>query len=86
MKAEFDGLCLKWSSGLTWIFLAPKLAGYSNEYIQQTVRHELAHAFSVEHLERIFGQDATLNVVGQKAARVVAAQAKGRLRQIVCAE
>ena len=48
--------------------------------------HQLAYAFAVEHLERIVGENLPVDVCRQKAARVIAAQAKRRLRQIIRAE
>ena len=35
--------------------------------------HELTHAISIEHLERIVSHDLSFDVVREKAARVVAA-------------
>ena len=48
--------------------------------------HQLPHAFAIEHLKRIVRQDLSFDVVRQETARVVAAQSKRSLRQIVCAE
>ena len=48
--------------------------------------HQLAHAFAIEHLKRIVGKDFAIDISRQKAARIVAAQTKSRLRQIVSAE
>src|SRR5687767_15195667 len=51
-----------------------------------TEAHQLAHAVAVENLKRIVFNDLALDVVGQKAARIVAAQSERRLRQVVSAE
>src|SRR5215207_1311212 len=52
-----------------------------------TLRHreadQLAHAGLVEHLERVVGEDAAVDVARQKAPGVVAAQAERRLREVV---
>src|SRR5207244_712443 len=45
--------------------------------------HQLAHAVAVQHLKRIFGHDLVLDVSWQKSARVVAAEAKCCLREVV---
>src|SRR5688500_20335865 len=47
---------------------------------------QLAHAVAIAHLERIVLDDLALDIVRQTAARIVAAQAKRRLSEIVCAE
>src|SRR5213594_1683090 len=48
--------------------------------------HQLAYAFAVEHLEGIVGKNLPVYIRRQEAARVIAAQAKSGLRQIVGAE
>src|SRR5260221_10972300 len=45
-------------------------------------RNQLADAARVERLERVALQDFLLDVLRQEAARVVAAVAKGHLRQV----
>lgn len=47
---------------------------------------QLAHAVAIENLKRIVFNDLAFDVIGQKAARIVAAQAERRLRQVVSAE
>src|SRR5205814_5780543 len=48
--------------------------------------HQLADALSVQYLEGIIGKNFPIDIAGEKAARVIAAQTKSRLGQIVCAE
>jgi hypothetical protein len=47
---------------------------------------QLAHALGIEHLEGIVGQQPQIDVLRQEAARIVAAEAEGGLREIVGAE
>ena len=47
---------------------------------------ELPDAGTIQHLERVGGEDPLFNVEGQEAPGVVAAEAIGRLRQVVRAE
>jgi len=47
---------------------------------------QLPDAFLIERLERVVREDVLLDVEGQEAARIIAAQAHRRLRQVVGAE
>src|SRR5579883_219369 len=51
-----------------------------------TDANELADAFAIDRHEWIRRQDATRHVRAEEARRVVAADAEGRLRQIIGAE
>src|SRR6185503_7282671 len=48
--------------------------------------YELAHAIAIEHLKRVVPNNLSLDVVGQKTTRVVAAETKSRLREVVGTE
>ena len=45
--------------------------------------NQLANPVPVKHLERIVGKYTTIYVIGKESAGVVAAEAEGRLRQII---
>ena len=49
----------------------------------RTQPHQLAYTLAIQHLKRIVGHDLALDVIGQEATRVVAAQTKRGLRKIV---
>src|SRR5205085_1517449 len=55
--------------------------GPSRAAVVDRAANELADALLVEHLERIVGEDAAIDVRRQKAACVVAGQTEHRLRQ-----
>src|SRR5207253_4633952 len=48
--------------------------------------HQLADAFGVQYLEGIIGKNFSIDITREEAARVITAQTKSRLGQIVCAE
>src|SRR5215510_10315849 len=48
--------------------------------------HKFADAFAVQNLERIVGQNLTINVAGEKSSRVIATQSKRCLCQVVCSK
>ena len=48
--------------------------------------HQFTNPFTIENLKRIVAEDLAIDVRGQKTTRIVAAQTKGCLRKIVCAE
>jgi len=48
--------------------------------------YESTHPFGVKNLEGVVGKNTPINVRGKEPPRIVAAQAEGRLRQVICSE
>ena len=47
---------------------------------------QLAHAFSIQRVKRVFFKDTLLDIVGHESTCIVPRQAVGHLRKVVCAE
>ena len=85
---QADGVAERHASGFTTVLATDAHLELRPHVSAITYRpfDEFSHALGIEHLKRIVGIDPSLHVLRQETARVITAQAEGRLRQVIGAE